>query len=78
MGAADTVKFSKVVKLLQKYGFKLARQNGSHKIFTKPGCPDIITLAPHGKEIKFYAVKQIGQVLNLSEQEFLKKIKKIK
>ena len=76
MSADDTVKFSKVVKLLNKYGFHLTRQNGSHKTFTKPECPDIITISCHGKEIKAYAVKQVYQVLKLSKEEFLKAIKK--
>lgn len=75
MSADDNVKFSKVVKLLAQHGFKLARQKGSHQIFTKPDCKDIITLAPHSKEIKSYALKQVCLVLNFSKSELLKKIK---
>lgn len=76
MGADDSVKFSKVIKLLAKYGFKQDRQNGSHITYTKPGCPDIITLAVHKKEIKAYAVKQICQVLGLTKKDFHKELKK--
>ena len=77
MGALDSVKLRSVIKLLNAYGYKLQRQSGSHITFSKPGVPEIITIAKHGKEIKTYSAKDVMIALQLSPKEFIEKLKKI-
>lgn len=39
-----SVRYDELVDLLEAAGFSLARWRGSHRTFTKPGCPVIVTL----------------------------------
>ena len=39
-----SVRYDELVALLEAAGFGLARSSGSHRTFTKPGCPVIVTL----------------------------------
>lgn len=77
MGAFDTVKLKSVIKLLKRYGYEMQRQSGSHMTFSKPGIPQIITIAKHGKEIKAYSAKDVMIALQLTPKAFLDKLKKL-
>lgn len=54
-----------MVSLVEAYGFKLARINGSHHIFEHPDIPDLVNLQNKKGEAKPY---QIRQFLTLIEQ----------
>jgi len=46
------VKFSEVVKLLEKNGFKIVREKGSIRYYGKPGWDKLIRIDYHGaKEV---------------------------
>jgi predicted RNA binding protein YcfA (HicA-like mRNA interferase family) len=77
MGKYDTVKLSKVIKLLANHGVVFKRQSGSHMIFTREGLRRPLVIAPHKKEIYCYNLKEICQALNISLEAFLAEIKKL-
>ncbi len=68
-GSLQNVAFSDMVKLVEGFGFKLARVSGSHHIFTHPDIPELINLQEVKGEAKPY---QIRQVLRLLERYNLK------
>ena len=78
MGAQDTVKVSKIQKLLKAYGSQKSRQHGSHIAFTKQGIARPLILPLHGKEIPFYITKEIAKLLNMTKKDFLKALNKFK
>ncbi len=68
-GSLQNVAFSDIIKLVEGFGFRLARVSGSHHIFTHPEIPELINL----QEVKGHAKPyQIRQVLSLVERYNLK------
>ena len=61
--------FSDMIKLVEGFGFKLARISGSHHIFIHPEIPELINLQEVKGQAKPY---QIRQVLRLVERYNLK------
>jgi predicted RNA binding protein YcfA (HicA-like mRNA interferase family) len=46
------VKFSELVRLLEKNGFHLVKEKGSIRYYTKPGVPNLVRIDYHGaKEV---------------------------
>ncbi|MDR3244642.1 MAG: type II toxin-antitoxin system HicA family toxin [Elusimicrobiota bacterium] len=76
MGGLDTVKLSKLRKLLKNHGFIEKRQTGSHLIINRPSIYRPIVIAIHGKDVFLYCSKEIMKELNMSRDEFLKELKK--
>jgi predicted RNA binding protein YcfA (HicA-like mRNA interferase family) len=60
---------------LLSYGFYERNQTGSRINYKKEGVKDLITVPRHDKEVKLYSVRKIIKVLNLTREEFEKKIK---
>jgi len=61
------------IKVVEKYGFKLVRQSGSHKIFRKG--TQRITIPYHaGKILHPKIVKNIIDTLEISNEEFIKNL----
>jgi len=58
-----------MIKLVEGFGFKLARISGSHHIFIHPEIPELINLQEVKGQAKPY---QIRQVLRLVERYNLK------
>jgi hypothetical protein len=56
-------RFNDVVGFLEATGWRL-RCKGSHRIFTRPGCPFLLNLQPEktGKA-KAYQIRQVRQLL---------------
>jgi len=44
------MKFSELVRLLEAYGFYLAKEKGSIRYYSKPGWPNLIRLDFHGSK----------------------------
>lgn len=59
--ANGTISAAEARTLLQKLGWKLMRTSGSHEHWGYSG--KIITLSPHGKELKSYQIKEISKAL---------------
>ena len=52
------IRFAEFERLLRAAGFTLARTAGSHRHYSHPLVPDILTVLPHGKGIKSYLVRR--------------------
>lgn len=44
------MKFSELVKLLKKYGFKIVKEKGSIRYYGKADCPNLIRIDYHGSK----------------------------
>lgn len=65
-----------IVKVLLKLGFMPISQKGSHRKFRKPGKPVLTVIVPaNKKEIPDGTFRSILRQANLTEAEFVKKLK---
>lgn len=64
-GETRNIRFTDFRKLVEDFGFQLARQEGSHRIYTHPQLRELVNLQEVGGEAKPY---QIRQVLRLVER----------
>ncbi len=62
------VRFVDFVRLVEAFGFKLARTRGSHHIFARRGIPELVNLQNVGGQAKPY---QVDQFLKLVESHGL-------
>lgn len=46
----DHMRFSELVKLLEKNGFRLFKEKGSIRYYTKPGCKNMVRVDFHGSK----------------------------
>lgn len=59
------------IKILQKKGFVIARQRGSHVILTKvEGDTKYTTVVPMHKELRKGTLKSIAKLADLDKKEF--------
>lgn len=61
-----------VVKILQKLGFVIKRQTGSHVILYQQSSGKIIPVPIHTKDVKMGILKAIIKQADSSEKEFIK------
>ena len=61
-----------VVAALQKAGFELRRQTGSHIIMYKPGIRHAISIPQHPKDLPKGTLRAIIREAGLTRDEFLK------
>jgi predicted RNA binding protein YcfA (HicA-like mRNA interferase family) len=66
---SKSIRFSEMVNLVEGFGFKLSRTDGSHHIFTRPDIPEIVNLQDVKGQAKPYQIKQF---LKLVEKHNLK------
>jgi hypothetical protein len=69
IGGSKKIKFAEMVNLVEGFGFKLSRTDGSHHIFTRPNIPELVNLQDINGQAKPY---QMRQFLKLVEQHNLK------
>lgn len=69
MSGGKNISFNDMVKLVEAYGFRLHRINGSHHIFNHPQVDEIVNLQNAKGKARIYQVKQI---LSLIEKYDLK------
>ena len=58
LDGSKNVRFQDMVALVQAFGFRLARVQGSHHIFTHPGIPELVNLQDVHGQAKPYQIKQ--------------------
>ncbi|NJP10391.1 MAG: type II toxin-antitoxin system HicA family toxin [Leptolyngbyaceae cyanobacterium RU_5_1] len=68
LAGTKNVQFSDMVTLVEAFGFRLSRVNGSHHIFEHPDIPEIVNLQNKKGKAKPY---QVRQFLMLIEQHNL-------
>ncbi|MDZ7663767.1 MAG: type II toxin-antitoxin system HicA family toxin [Desulfotignum sp.] len=69
LGGSKNIRFTEMVNLIEGFGFKLSRTDGSHHIFTRPDIPELVNLQDIKGQAKPY---QIRQFLKLVEKHNLK------
>lgn len=69
IGGSKNIRFSEMVNLVEGFGFKLSRTDGSHHIFTRPDIPELVNLQKVKDQAKPY---QMRQFLKLVERHNLK------
>ena len=69
LGGSKNIRFTEMVILVESFGFKLNRTDGSHHIFSRPGIPELVNLQDVKGQAKPY---QIRQFLKLVEKHDLK------
>jgi predicted RNA binding protein YcfA (HicA-like mRNA interferase family) len=64
LAGSNNIQFDELVLLVEAFGFRLSRINGSHHIFIHPEIPDIVNLQnKKGKAVPY----QVRQFLSLIE-----------
>jgi len=69
IGGSKNIRFTEMVNLIEGFGFKLSRTDGSHHIFTRPDISELVNLQDIKGQAKPY---QIRQFLKLVEKHNLK------
>jgi len=65
----------KLIKILEKTGFKIIRQKGSHVIMINDKGTRIVIPVHPGKDVKPGLIRAIIKEAGLSREEFLKNLK---
>jgi predicted RNA binding protein YcfA (HicA-like mRNA interferase family) len=65
LAGSKNIRFGDMAKLVEAFGFRLARVSGSHHVFEHPGVPEIVNLQNRKGKAKPY---QVRQFLELVEQ----------
>lgn len=61
-----------LIKILEKSGFELRRQTGSHAVFRHPETKNMAIVPVHAKDIKRGLLFGILRQAGISQEEFLK------
>jgi predicted RNA binding protein YcfA (HicA-like mRNA interferase family) len=69
LAGSKNISFNEIVLLVEAFGFRLSRVNGSHHIFVHPQVRQIVNLQEYNGKAKPY---QVRQFLELVEQYDLK------
>lgn len=69
LSGSKNISFIEFVTLVEAFGFRLSRVNGSHHIFTHPNVRELVHLQEVNGKAKLY---QVRQFLELVEQYDLK------
>jgi predicted RNA binding protein YcfA (HicA-like mRNA interferase family) len=72
MTRIPTVTARELAQALQRAGFELSHQRGSHRHFHHPGLKRFVTVPMHSGDLKRPLLKAILKQAGLSEDEFRK------
>lgn len=61
---SKNLRFSDVTRLVEQFGFSLARVKGSHHIFSHPSIPELVNLQSVKGKCKPYQVKQLLDLID--------------
>jgi predicted RNA binding protein YcfA (HicA-like mRNA interferase family) len=63
LAGSKNVQFSDMTSLVEAFGFRLSRINGSHFIFVHPEIPELVNLQEYKGKAKPYQVRQFLQLV---------------
>ena len=63
-GAMQNVSFGDMVNLIEGYGFRLSRTNGSHHIFVHDDVPELVNIQRVGDKAKPYQIRQFLRLVS--------------
>ena len=58
-GGSRNLRFRDLIRMVEGFGFRLARVKGSHHILTHPSIPELVNLQSVRGKCKPYQVKQV-------------------
>jgi len=61
------MRFDEVRRVLEYYGWRMARAKGSHRVFVKQGCPERVTIAEEHRRVKRSYLSDIIRLLGIEE-----------
>ena len=64
-GHHENVSFSDFCRLVEAFGFRLERIEGSHRAYDNPRVPNLVNLQPQRGEAKGYQVRQFLRLVAL-------------
>jgi predicted RNA binding protein YcfA (HicA-like mRNA interferase family) len=68
-GSIQNVRFADFRRLIEAFGFQLARVVGSHHIFCHPEIPEVVNLQEVGGQAKLYQVRQFLRLVKRYDLE---------
>jgi len=69
LAGSQNIRFSDMIELVEGFGFRLSRTDGSHHIFVHPDIPELVNLQEVKGQAKPY---QMRQFLKLIERHSLR------
>jgi predicted RNA binding protein YcfA (HicA-like mRNA interferase family) len=69
LAGSKNIRFSDMIELVEGFGFRLSRTDGSHNIFAHPDIPELVNLQEVKGQAKPY---QMRQFLKLIERHNLR------
>lgn len=66
---SKNIRFNDFTKLVEAFGFELARVRGSHHIFEHPNLPEILNLQNSKGQVKSYQIRQFLQLIEQYDLE---------
>ena len=69
LAGSKNIRFSDMIELVEGFGFRLSRTDGSHRIFAHPDIPELVNLQEVKGQAKPY---QMRQFLKLIERHSLR------
>jgi predicted RNA binding protein YcfA (HicA-like mRNA interferase family) len=63
LAGSKNIRFDDFVALVEAFGFRQARTNGSHHIFEHPNLPELVNLQNKKGKAKPYQVRQFLELL---------------
>lgn len=63
LAGSKNIQFNDIITLVEAFGFRLSRVNGSHHIFTHPEIPELLNLQERNGKAKQYQVYQFLQLV---------------
>ncbi len=64
-----TVKAKRLLAALQKIGWRIKRQTGSHKVLERPNWPDVVFAFHDGEEIGPKMLARLAKVTGLKPED---------
>ena len=69
VGVSKNGGFDEMISLVEAFGFRLSRVNGSHHIFEHPQIPELVNLQEKNGKAKPYQVRQFLQLVEQYDLE---------
>jgi len=66
---SKNISFNEMVTLIEAFGYRLSRVNGSHHIFVHPEVPELVNLQEVGGKAKPYQIRQFLRLVELYDLE---------
>jgi len=63
LAGSTNFRFGDMVALIEAFGFRVARINGSHHIFERPGVPELVNIQNAKGKAKPYQVRQFLEIV---------------